>query len=141
MTPSAFSLPINAPSETVWALLLDEMTNPERYDTSVSRLRIASSDDKQVSRSLTRAGASWQEQLQANVEALMVEHCCRTGDSVEITIIHQVMPTGPTSLLNLAVTMAPLDKELEISQALMPDLEIRALTFKTIAESLEKTNQ
>lgn len=141
MTPSAFSLPINAPAETVWALLLDEMTNPERYDTSVSRLRITSSDDRQVSRSLIRAGLAWQEQLQTNVEALMVEHCCRTGDSVEITIIHQVMPAGSTCLLNLALTMAPLDKELEISQALMPDLEIRANTFKTIAESLDKTKK
>ena len=141
MTPSAFSLPINAPAETVWALLLDEMTNPQRYDTSVSRLRITSSDEKEVSRSLTRAGASWAEQLQTNVEALMVEHCSRTGDALEIITIHQVMPTGSTSLLNLAVTMAPLDKELEISQALIPDLEARALTFKTIAESLEETKQ
>ena len=141
MTPSAFSTPINAPAETVWALLLDEMTNPERYDTSISRLRITSRNENEVSRSLTRAGASWVEQLQINVEALMVEHCSRSGDAVEITIIHQVMPLGSTSLINLAVTMAPLDKELEISQALIPDLEARALTFKTIAESLEKTKQ
>ena len=136
MTPSAFSTPINASAETVWALLKDEMTNPERYDDQLSHLRVASSTVKEVTRTLRRDGVTWDEHLQANVEALMVEHIRRTGDGFEVTVIHQVVPMGATALLNLAATISPLDKELENTQALIPDLEARARKFKTIAESL-----
>jgi hypothetical protein len=136
MRPLTYSTPVLASSETVWALLLDEMTNPKRYDDNVSKVQIEKQSKTDVARTLKRQGKMWREELEAITDALMVEHLCRSGESIEVTLIHQVVPMGATSLLNFAATMPALDKAAENSQDLTPDLMARANTFKEIAESL-----
>lgn len=111
MLQTSHSLVINAQPDQIWVLLNDMISRPERYEDAVV-LKKVSGDGPVFQRLVTRDGLRFNETLEVHLDALMVELSV-PGDGPEplLSIIHQVVPSGDKTILNLAATWQ--DEELE----------------------------
>jgi hypothetical protein len=135
MKPLAHTVPVKTSILTLWAVLLDERRNPARYDPSASAMKMTEDGEDVVVRQLNRAGTMFQERIELHLDALMIEHQ-RTVDACrDVTLIIQLIPAEPITLLNLALNIHKSDDESLTDQPL-PDLIALADNIKETAEAI-----
>lgn len=104
MLQTSHSLVIDAEPEQIWVLLTDMIKRPERYENDVV-LKKVSGEGPIFQRRVTRDGIVFQETLEVHRDALMVELSVPgEGPEPYLSIIHQVVPSGARTILNLAAT-------------------------------------
>lgn len=111
MLQTSHSLVVNAQPDQIWVLLNDMIARPERYEDTVV-LKKVSGELPVFQRLVTRDGLRVEETIEVHRDALMVELSV-SGDGPEplLSIVHQVVPSGDKTILNLAATWA--NEELE----------------------------
>jgi carbon monoxide dehydrogenase subunit G len=117
---------INAQPDQIWVLLNDMIARPERYEDTVI-LKKLSGEGPVFQRLVTRDGVRIQETIEIHRDALMVELSVH-GEAAEplLSIIHQVVPSGARTILNLAATWQT--EELEGDPASVNTETIQSMT-------------
>lgn len=104
MQQTSHSLIINADPEQIWVLLKDMIGRPERYEDNVV-LKSLSEDTPVFHRLVSRDGKRTGEILEIHRAALMIELTVPgEGSEPLLSVIHQVVPSGDKTILNLAAT-------------------------------------
>lgn len=104
MLQTSHTLIIHADPDQIWVLLNDMIARPERYEDKVN-LKTLSGSTPLYQRLVSRDGVRINETLEVHREALMVELTVAGEDSEpELSLIHQVVPSGARTILNLAAT-------------------------------------
>lgn len=119
---------IRAQPDHIWVLLNDMISRPERYEDTVVLKKI-SGEVPGFQRLVTRDGLRIEETLEVHRDALMVELTVK-GDGPEplLSIIHQVVPSGDKTILNLAATWQ--DEELEGGAPSVNTETIQSMTLR-----------
>lgn len=95
---------IKAQPDQIWVLLNDMIIRPERYEDTVV-LKKVSGKGPVFTRRVTRDGLRVEETLEVHRDALMIELSVPgEGHEPLLSIIHQVVPSGDKTILNLAAT-------------------------------------
>lgn len=95
---------IHAQPDQIWVLLNDMIAHPERYEDGVA-LKTISGEGPVFQRLVTRDGLRMKETLEVHRDALMVElSVAGEGSDPLLSLIHQVVPSGARTILNLAAT-------------------------------------
>ena len=135
MTPLAHTVPVKTSVLTLWAVLLDERRNPARYDPSASAMTMIEDGEDILTRKLSRASTMFQERIELHLDALMIEHQRAVDNCRDVTLIIQLIPAEPVTLLNLALNVHKSDDDSLTDQPL-PDLIALADAIKTIAQAI-----
>jgi len=106
---------IKADPDQLWVLLNDMITHPEPYEPDVILTKL-NRDETPIRRTVSRADQPAEEILEIRREALMIELTVPSrdrGGSAEphLSLIHQIVPSGDRTILNLAATWAPVEGE------------------------------
>ena len=109
MLQTSRTIVIKADPDQLWVLLNDMIAHPERYEPDVPLIKLDKSDIP-VRRIVSRAGRRVEEILEVHREALMVELTVPSaGAEPHLSLIHQIVPSGDQTILNLAATWRPLE--------------------------------
>lgn len=107
MLQTSRTIVIHAEPDQLWVLLNDMIAHPTRYEPDVILKKLDRSDGGSR-RLVTRDGRRVQEILEVSRQALMVELTVPSGtDEPLMSVIHQIVPSGDRTILNLAATWAP----------------------------------
>ncbi len=107
MPQTSQTIIINAGPDQLWVLLNDMIAHPERYEPDVI-LKKLDRNDSGSHRLVTRDGRRVQEIIEINRDALMIELRVPSGTGEPLmSLIHQIVPSGNRTILNLAATWAP----------------------------------
>lgn len=108
MPQTSLTVDINCDPETLWIVLGDMVKRPERYEEQVTLKRFSPGDGGKLIRSVERQGAVHDESIELHLGALMVE---LTKEEPHLSLIHQIVPSGDRTILNLAATWTPVGSE------------------------------
>lgn len=123
---------IKADPDQLWVLLNDMIAHPERYEPDVVLTKLERHETP-VRRTVSRDGQRVEETLEIHRDALMIELTVPSGDpggSAEphLSLIHQVVPSGDRTILNLAATWAPVgDEPLEDTSRAVDTVTVEAM--------------
>ncbi len=123
---------IKADPDQLWVLLNDMIAHPERYEPDVVLTKLTR-DKTPVRRIVSRAGQRIEEVLEIHRDALMIELTVPSGNpggssEPHLSLIHQVVPSGDRTILNLAATWAPVgDEPLDDTAGTVDTMTIEAM--------------
>lgn len=107
MPQTSQTVVINATPDQLWVLLNDMIAHPERYEPGVV-LKKFDRGETTSQRLVTRDGLRVEEILEINRDALMIELTVpSTTENQNLSLIHQIVPSGTRTILNLAATWTP----------------------------------
>lgn len=141
MLQTSRTIVIHAEPDQLWVLLNDMIAHPTRYEPDVI-LKKLDRNDGGSRRLVTRDGRRVQEILEVSRQALMVELTVPSGTGEPlVSLIHQIVPSGDRTILNLAATWAPPeDMPLEHAGWTVDTMNARLVGFgeriKQLAEEL-----
>lgn len=100
---------IKSAPDQLWVLLNDMIGHPERYEPDAV-LKKLNREETPVRRLVSRDGLRVEERLEIHRDALMVELTV-LSDNAEprLSLIHQIVPSGDQTILNLAATWTPTE--------------------------------
>lgn len=141
MPQSSLTLVISTDPDQIWVLLNDMIAHPERYEPEVV-LRKLEHKGTTAHRVVSREGLRVAEILEVHRDALMVEltQPSQSGEA-RLSVIHQVVPSGDKTILNLAATWVSSGEEGLEDKPLAVDTVDRRLArlgerIKQLAEDL-----
>lgn len=138
MLTTNLSLPVMADAETLWTLTLDAIDNPERYSNILSS-RIIDTQGTDIRQRAVRAlGWQYREKISISNEALMVEYVLIDHPKFKGTTVHQVVPAGDQSMINVALNWSEIGNENRFSVKDLHPLADIANELKKFAEQLKK---
>ena len=126
---------VQCDAEVLWTVLGDMVRNPSRYEDKVACKDISASGEYKLSRRIERGGSIVLEDVEFHHDALMVEI---TSPTRGLTLIHQIVPSGKSSILNLASNQECIDGASTEAETETPDLERLGARIKKMAEQLSK---
>jgi hypothetical protein len=143
MQQASLNLVLNCDPEVLWTVLGDMVRNPSRYEDDISLKKLDAVGGQIVKRRVERSGHILEETIELHIDALMVE---LTTTEPELTLIHQIVPSGKVTLLNLAANWpdpsgekgSGLDLPERTTQTIQARLKALGGRLKTAAERLSK---
>lgn len=115
MLQTSRTIVIKADPDQLWVLLNDMIAHPERYEPDVILTKLERNATP-VRRIVSRTGQHVEEILEIHRDALMIELTVPPSDpggspEPHLSLIHQIVPSGDRTILNLAATWAPIGGE------------------------------
>lgn len=135
MKQESHTLAVACDAETLWTVLSDMVRNPARYEDKVTCKDVSPSSNDKLVRRIERKGRIEVEEIEFHHDALMVEITCPAR---RLTLIHQIVPMGDASILNLAANEELVDGEEAEAETGTPDLERLGARIRKMAEQLSK---
>lgn len=135
MMQASLNLVLACQPEVIWTVLGDMVRNPARYEEKVTLKRMEAAGGPNVTRKVERQGRVLEEHVTFHIDALMVEVACKDQN---LTLIHQVVPSGEVTLLNLAANWDEPDDDAELDPA-SPTQETVDQRLAALGKSLKAT--
>ncbi|TNE57577.1 MAG: hypothetical protein EP340_08215 [Alphaproteobacteria bacterium] len=132
---ATLTLAITAPVETLWVLLGHEIRAPGDYASQATLFSCQEVSKTLFKRSVSRAGTRFEEEIEINPDALMVEQTWTAPGKRPLKLILQLVPMGEITLLNLAANLAE-DTEEALTDPDLPDLMELARNIQKMAQTL-----
>lgn len=132
MQQTSLTVVLTCDPETLWAILADMVKNPSRYEDQVTLKRRTAQEAGVTTRLIERRGQIFEEKVEFHTDALMVEISI---ENPAFTLIHQIVPAGDQTILNLAATWE-LDPEEGTNESVDQRLEALGERVKKASELL-----
>ncbi|TNE36393.1 MAG: hypothetical protein EP347_11270 [Alphaproteobacteria bacterium] len=137
---TTFTLQINAPVEVLWVLLNHEIQHPDKYAAQTALFSCKAMSPALVKRSVSRVGTRYDEEIEINQDALMIEQTWTACGMRPLKLILQLMPMEHATLLNLAANLLNDDDE-TLTDPELPDLMALATRMQKMAQALLSTGE